>query len=74
MKKNSISGIYITHTMYHIQTHTKNNETESCIRNQAHCLVESQMDDFSVIWVVRWDAQTLVLLLALNSLCLPPGR
>ena len=59
--------------MYQIQTHTKPNETESCIERQAHYLVESRMDDFSVIWVVRLDAQTLVLLLLLelNSPCLP---
>ena len=49
--------------MYQIQTHTKFNETESCIGSQVHFLVESRMDDFSVIWGVRLDAQTLVLLL-----------
>ena len=65
--------MYKTHTMYQIQTQTKFNETESCIRNQAHFLVESRYDDFSVSWVVRLDAQTLVLLmlLELNSTCLP---
>ena len=58
--------------MYQIQTHTKLNETESCIRSQAYFLVESRMDNFSEFWGVRWDAQTLVLLLLeLNSPCLP---
>ena len=58
--------------MYQVQTHTKFNRTESCIRSQAHFLVESRMDDFSVIWGVRWDAQTLAfLLLELNSACFP---
>ena len=36
--------------MYEIQIHTKYNELQSCIRSQAHLLVESRMDDFSVIW------------------------
>ena len=73
MKKISVTFIYKTHTMYQIQTHTKFNQTESCIRSQAHFLVESRMDDLSVIWGVRLDAQTLVLLLLLelNSPCLP---
>ena len=53
------------------QTRTKISKTETCIRSQAHFLVESRMDDFSVIWGVRLDAQTLVLLLfELNSPCL----
>ena len=53
-------------------SNTKFNETESCIRSQAQFPVESRMDDFSVIWGVRSDAQTLVLLLLeLNSPCLP---
>ena len=54
---------------------TKFNETESCIRSQTHFPVESRVDDFSVTWGVRLDAQTLVLLLLLlleiNSPCLP---
>ena len=63
-----------THTMYQIQTATKFNETECCIRSQDHFLVESRMGDFSVIWGVGRDAQTLVLLLLeLNSYC-PPHR
>ena len=71
-KKNSVTCIHKTQTMYQIQTHTKFNGTEFCIRNQAHVLVESRMDDFSEVWVVRLDAQTLVLLLReLNSPCLP---
>ena len=60
--------------MYQIQTHTKFNETDSCIRNQAHFLVRSQKDDFSVIWGVQLDVRTLLLLfllLELNSRCLP---
>ena len=58
--------------MYQIQTHTIFNETEFCIRSQAHFLVDSRMGHFSVIWGVRLDAQTLVLLLLeLNSPCLP---
>ena len=55
--------------MYQIKTHTKLNETQSCIGSQAHFLVESRMDDFLVFWGVRWYAQTL-LLLELNSPCL----
>ena len=52
---------------------TKYNETEACIRNHAHFLVETRMDDFSAVWGVRLDAQTLMLLLLLelNSPCLP---
>ena len=71
--KISITCKYKTDTMYQIQTHTNFNETESCIQSQAHFLVESWMDDVSVIWGVRLDAQTLVLLslLELNSPCLP---
>ena len=58
--------------MYQIQTHTKFSQTESCIRSGTHFLVEFQMDGFSVICVVWWDAQTMVLLLLeLNSPCLP---
>ena len=54
--------------MYQIQSLAK----QSCIRSQAHFLVQSRLDDFSVIWGVRLDAQTLVLLLLeLNSPCLP---
>ena len=71
MKKKSIICIYKTHKMYQIQTHTKFNGTESCIRSQAHFLVESQMDKFSVAWGVRWDAQTLVLMEEENSPYLP---
>ena len=59
-------------------SNTKFNKTEFCIRIQAHFPIESQMDDFSVIWEARLDAQTLVLLLLLlllelNSPC-PPHR
>ena len=58
--------------MQQTQTHTKVNETEYCTWSKAYFVVESRMDDFSVIWVVRLDAQTLVLLLLeLNSPCLP---
>ena len=57
--------------MYQLQTHTKFSETESCIWSQAHFLVESRIDDFSVIWGFRFDTQTLALLLELNSPCLP---
>ena len=47
--------------MYQIQNLTKQSPA-----------YESQMDDFSVIWEVRLDAQTLVsLLLELNSPYLP---
>ena len=68
MKKFSVTYIYKTHKMYQIQTHTKFNETECCIRSREHFLFESQMDNFSAIWGVRWDAQTLLLvLLELNS-------
>ena len=58
--------------MYQIQTHTKFNETEFCIQSQAHFLFELLMGNFSVMWVFRLDAQTLVwlLLLELNSPCL----
>ena len=53
-------------------SNTKFNKIESCLRIQALFPVDSQMDDFSVIWGVRLDAQTLVLflLLELNSPCL----
>ena len=62
-----------TQNTYNV-SNTKFNERESCIRIQAHFPVESQMDDFSVIWEARLDAQTLVLmLLELNSPC-PPHR
>ena len=44
--------------MYQIQTHANVSETETCIRIQAHFLVESRIDDFSVIWGVPLDAQT----------------
>ena len=58
--------------MYQIQTRTKFSQKESCIRSQAYFLVESRMDDFSVICGVRLDAQALVLLLLeLISPCLP---
>ena len=59
--------------MYQIQTQTKFNQRDSCIQSQAYFIVESRMDDFSVIWGVRLDAHTLVLLLllVLNSPCLP---
>ena len=40
--------------MYQIQTYTKLNETESCIRSQAQFLVESRMGDISVIWGFSW--------------------
>ena len=58
--------------MFQIQTHTKCSETESCIRSQAHFLVEFRIRNLSVICGVRLDAQTLVLLLLLelNSPCL----
>ena len=69
MKKKS-SNLYIQNT--NNVSITKFNETESCIRNQAHFPVESRMHDFSVIWGVWLDAQTLVLLLLeLNSSRLP---
>ena len=64
-----------------IQTHTKFNDTVSCIRSQAHFLVKSRMDNFSVTWEVWLDAHTLVLLLLLlllllelKSPCLPHGH
>ena len=60
--KIAITGIYKTHTMYQIQTHTKFNEIEFCIRTLAHFVVESQMEVFLVISGVRLDAQTLVLM------------
>ena len=42
------------------------------MRSQEHFLVESRIDDFSVISGARLDAQTLVLmLLELSSPCLP---
>ena len=70
-EKISITFIYKTHKIERIQTDTKFNETESCIRNKAHFIVEFQMDDFSVIWEFRLDAQILVLLLLeLNCPCL----
>ena len=51
---------------------TKNNQKESCTQIQAVFPIESQMDDFSVIWECRLDAQTPVLmLLELNSPCVP---
>ena len=69
MKKN-FNYLYTQNT-YNV-SNTKFNETESCIRSQAHFLVESRMDDFSVISEVQLDAQTLVWLsLELNSPCLP---
>ena len=77
MKKISITCIHKTHTMYtqnkYNVSDTKFNETESCIRIQAHFLVECRMDDFSAISEFRLVAQTLVLLLLLelNSPCLP---
>ena len=73
MEKISLTCIYKTHTMYQIQTHTKFNETESCILSQAHLLVESRINDFPVIGGFRLNAHTLVLLLLLelNSPCLP---
>ena len=62
-----------TQNTYNV-SNTKFNETESCIGIQAHFPVESQLDDFSVTWEARLDAQTLVLmLLELNSPC-PPRR
>ena len=70
MKKKFIY-LYLKNT-YNVSK-TKFNETESCIRSQAHFPIESQMDDFSVIWGFRLDAQTLVLLMELNSPC-PPHR
>ena len=58
--------------MNQVQTHSKFNETDSCIQKQALFLVESQLDDFPVIWGLRLDAHTLgLLLLELNSPCLP---
>ena len=58
--------------MYQIQTQTNVSETETCIRIQALFLVDSQTDDFSVVWGVPLNAQTLVLLLLeLISPCLP---
>ena len=72
MKKTSYICIRKTQTMFQTQKLTKFNETESCIRSQAHFLVDSQMDDFLVTWGVGWDAQTLVLLLLEpKSPCLP---
>ena len=53
--------------MYQILTQKK----QFCIRSQTHFLVQSRMENFSVTWGVRLDAQTLVLLLELNSFCLP---
>ena len=40
------------------------------MRSQTHFLVESEMDGFSVIWRVRWVAQT-VLSMEENSPYLP---
>ena len=69
MKKKYIY-LYIQNT--YKGSNTKFNETGSCIGSQAHFLFESRMDDFSVIWGFRLDAQTLVLLLLEpNSPCLP---
>ena len=57
--------------MYQTQAETKIDETESCIRSQAHFLAESRMEDFLVIL----DAQTLVLLLLLDlEFPCPPHR
>ena len=53
--------------MYQTQAQTKINETESCIRSQAHFLAESRMEDFLVIL----DAHKLVLLLLLLELKFP---
>ena len=70
-KKLSIVCIYKTHTMYQIQTHTKFNETVMYTESGTF-FNRFRMDDFSVIWGIRWDPQTLVLLLLeLNSPCLP---
>ena len=50
--------------MYQIQSVSK--------QSQAHLPIDSRKEDFSVIWDVQLDAQTLVLLLLeLNSPCLP---
>ena len=70
LRKNSITCVYKTHTMYQIQIHTKLNGTESCVRSQPLFLVELRMDDFSVIGGLRLDAQTLVVLLLLLLLLL----
>ena len=40
-KKIPINRVYKTHTMYQLQTHTKLNEKEFCIRSQAHFLFQS---------------------------------
>ena len=57
--------------MYQIQTHTKFNETVMYTESGTF-FNRFRMDDFSVIWGIRWDPQTLVLLLLeLNSPCLP---
>ena len=54
------------------QRHTSFNEKESCKRSHAQFLVDSRMDDFSVIGGFRLDAQIPVLLLfELKSPCLP---
>ena len=50
LRKNPITFVYKTHTRYQIQTQINFNQTESCILIQAHFLVESRMDNFSVIW------------------------
>ena len=59
--------------MYQIQPYTNFNHTEFCIWSQARFLAESRMDDFSLTWGVRGDAQICVLLLVLelNFACLP---
>ena len=64
LMKKIFNYLYIQNT--YNASNTKFNETESCIRSHAHFLVDSRLDDFSVISEVWLDAQTLVLLLLLE--------